>query len=86
VQKQKLENEKLETEIKSLKEDLQETQVRFFEVTTVIYRLVSPNKSFGFFFKKSFFLKIIINGVQVNTGFLKFMYQYHLRLALKKRS
>lgn len=56
MQKQNLENEKLKTEIKSLKEDLQETQVRFFKVTTMIYRLVSPNKSCEL--KK----KIIING------------------------
>lgn len=64
MQRQNLENEKLKTEKKSLKEDLQKTQVRFFEVTSVIKALVSPNKSCALFFR---FLIIVLKW---NTGFL----------------
>ncbi len=34
MQRQNLDNEKLKTEKKSLEEDLQKTQVRFFKVTS----------------------------------------------------
>ncbi len=40
VQRQNLDNEKLKTEKKSLEEDLQKTQVRFFKVTSVIIIII----------------------------------------------